>query len=98
MADLLTLLFGVALGTIGATGFAIFGPLTVRHLADRGAAQEMDGSCLSAAGLRWILLARHRGRGDRRLSGLATPATIMLWLVVIGLLLLAIRLLLAWAD
>ena len=98
MLDLLTLLFGIALSTIGATGFAIFGPLTVRHLADRGMAGEMDGSCLSPAGLRWLLLARQRRHDDRSLNGLATPATIMLWLVLIGLLLLALRLLLGWLS
>lgn len=96
MLDLLTLLFGIALSTIGATGFAIFGPLTVRHLADRGLAAEMDGSCLSAAGLQWILLARQNRHDDRALNGLAMPATIMLWLVVVGLALLVLRLLLGW--
>lgn len=92
--ELMTFLFGVAFATIGATGYAIFGPLTCRHLIDRGLAQEMGGSSLSPAGLRWVLTGRYRRHDDRQLSQLALPARIMLWLVLAGLALLALSALL----
>lgn len=93
MLELLVLLHGIAFATIGATGYAIFGPLTCRHLQDRGLAHEMDGSSLSPTGLRWVLAGRHRRHDDANLRHLAVPARIMLWLTVTGLLLLLLRLL-----
>jgi hypothetical protein len=91
MIELLLLLHGIAFATVGATGYAIFGPLTVRHLADRGRAHEMAGSSLSWTGMRWLLAARYRGHDDANLQRLALPARIMLLLVLSGLALLLLR-------
>jgi hypothetical protein len=93
--ELMVFLFGVAFATIGATGYAIFGPLTCRHLADRGLANQMDGSSLSPNGLLWLLRGRYREHDDPNLRQLALPARIMLWLIVVGLALLLIRFALA---
>lgn len=96
MLELLLLLHGIAFATIGITGYAIFGPLTCRHLKDRGLGDEMDGSALSPTGLRWILLGRYRQHaGDPGLRQLALPARIMLVLTLGGLTLIGLRLLLA---
>ncbi|MDZ3823158.1 MAG: hypothetical protein U0S76_06110 [Pseudoxanthomonas sp.] len=97
MAELLLLLFGIAFATIGGTGYAIFGPLTVRHLMDRGLADEVEGSSLSRAGLAWILAGRYRRHDDANLRRLALPARIMLALLLAGLLLFAAWWLLAQA-
>lgn len=94
MTALILLLLGVAMVTVGATGYAIFGPLTVRHLTDRGQPHLVDGSALSLAGMRWILTGGYRRIDDANLRQLALPARIMLWLVVIGLALVGLRLLL----
>jgi hypothetical protein len=91
MIELLLLLHGIAFATIGATGYAIFGPLTVRHLADRGRAPAMDGSTLTRTGMRWLLAGRYRDHADPNLHRLALPARIMLILVLAGLALLALR-------
>lgn len=92
MLELLLLLMGIALATIGLTGYAIFGPLTCRHLQDRGRASEMDGSSLSPKGLMWILAGGYRRHEDTSLRQLALPARIMLWLVITGLAFILIRL------
>ncbi len=94
MLSLIILLLGVAMVTVGVTGYAIFGPLTVRHLTDRGQAQRVDGSALSVTGLRWILAGGYRQIDDANLRQLAMPARIMLWMIVIGLALVGLRLLL----
>lgn len=94
MFSLLSLLLGVAMVTVGATGFAIFGPLTVRHLTDRGQPHLVDGSSLSPTGLRWILTGGYRQIDDANLRQLAVPARIMLWMIVIGLALIGLRVLL----
>jgi hypothetical protein len=95
MIELLLLLHGIAFATVGATGYAIFGPLTVRHLTDRGRAHEMAGSSLSWTGMRWLLVGRYRRHDDANLRRLAIPARIMLLLVLAGLVLLALRWLLS---
>jgi hypothetical protein len=92
--ELVLLLLGIALTTVGMTGYAIFGPLTCRHLQDRGQLHEMDGSSLSAKGLMWVLTGGYRRHDDRLLRQLALPARIMLWLALIGLALVLARLLL----
>ncbi|MCK9487925.1 MAG: hypothetical protein M0Q42_00720 [Xanthomonadales bacterium] len=94
MLALLLLLMGVAMVTVGGTGYAIFGPLTVRHLTDRGQAHRVDGSSLSATGLRWILTGGYRQLDDANLRHLAVPARIMLWMILIGLVLVGLRMLL----
>lgn len=95
MLELLLLLHGIAFATIGVTGYAIFGPLTCRHLKDRGLGREMDESALSPTGLRWILTAGYRRHAaDPGLRQLAVPARIMLLLTMLGLTLIGLRLLL----
>ena len=91
--DLILLLVGTALATVGLTGYAIFGPLTCRHLEDRGRGAEMGHSSLSTAGIAWLLRGAYRGDPDRNLRQLAAPARIMLWLIVLGLAFAAI----SWA-
>lgn len=95
MLELMIMLIGIAFATIGATGYAIFGPLTCRHLLDRGLAHEMDGSALSPIGLRWILTGGYRRHDDASLRQLAIPARVMLWLTLTGLLMLLLRFALA---
>lgn len=95
MIQLLLLLLGIAFATIGATGYAIFGPLTCRHLLDRGHADAMNGSSLSATGLLWILRGGYRQFDDDGLRPLALPARIMLVLTLTGAILLIVRFLLA---
>lgn len=92
MLDLLLLLLGIALTTVGLTGYAIFGPLTCRHMQDRGRIDDMDGSSLSARGLAWILSGGYRRHDDPLLRQLALPARIMLWLVLVGVTLILVRL------
>lgn len=95
MIELLALLFGIAFTTVGLTGYAIFGPLTCRHLQDRGRAQEMDESSLSPTGALWILRGGYRRHPhDPGLRQLALPARIMAWMVVSGLVLVALAALL----
>jgi hypothetical protein len=91
--DLVLLLVGIAFATVGLTGYAIFGPLTCRHLEDRGRGAEMGHSSLSMAGVSWLLRGGYRGDPDRNLRQLAAPARIMLWLIVVGLALTAV----SWA-
>lgn len=85
MLELILLLLGIALATVGLTGYAIFGPLTCRHLQDRGRVHDIDGSSLSAKGLVWMLGGGYRQHDDPMLRQLALPARIMLWLVLVGL-------------
>ncbi len=91
MADLVLLLLGIAFATVGVTGYVIFGPLTCRHLKDRGLGGLMGGSSLSPTGLLWILRGGYRGSDDRNLRALALPARIMLFLTLAGLALVALR-------
>ena len=85
------LLVGLALATAGLTGYLIFGPLTYRHLEDREA--TVGGSFVAPAFLRWLLVARGwRESRDRNLRGLAAPAYILGWCLVVGAVLTA----LAW--
>lgn len=97
MTALVLLLLGIAFATVGATGYVIFGPLTCRHLLDRGQAQRMNGSSMSATGLLWILRGGYRDVADSNLRALAVPARIMLILTLSGLFLLLLRWLLAQA-
>lgn len=92
MLELITLLLGIAFATVGLTGYVIFGPLTCRHLKDRGWDEVMDGSSFSIRGLRWIAAGRYRDHDDRMLHQLGVPARIMLWLTVAGLASILIRL------
>lgn len=84
MAGMFVLLTFIALATAGLTGYAIFAPLTWRHLLDRGLA-EQAGSPISPRGMVWLLRGGFAGIDDRNLRGLARPAQILGWCLVIGL-------------
>ncbi|MFB9068434.1 hypothetical protein [Pseudofulvimonas gallinarii] len=97
MGGLVLLLLGIAFATVGVTGYVIFGPLTCRHLQDRGQAGLMAGSSLSPTGLLWILRGGYGQLGDAGLRALALPARIMLILTLAGVFLLVLRWLLVQA-
>ncbi|MFN3841703.1 MAG: hypothetical protein ACK4RW_00355 [Rehaibacterium terrae] len=82
MAELLWLLIALALAISGLSGYAIFGPLTYRHLQDQ---QRVVGeSAFDPPFLRWILAARYRYHGDPVLPTLATPARWLLATCLLG--------------
>ncbi len=90
------LLLSLAVWTAGFSGYLIFGPLTYRHLVDRGATGGRGRSFVAPAFMHWLFLARGwRGSADRGLTGLAWPAFIIGWCLWIGgvasLALLALR-------
>ncbi len=81
MALLLFLLCSLALAIAGLAGYAIFGPLSYRHMLDRGT--TVGRSSLDPVFLRWLLRGRYRHRDDRSLWRLAAPAR---WLLALSLL------------
>lgn len=78
MAWMVVLLVSIAFLTAGVAGFLIFGPLTYRHLQDRGRAEAVGRSAFDPRFLRWLLAGGYRDGGDRGLLGLATPARVLL--------------------
>ena len=79
------LLLGLAFATAGFTGYLIFGPLTYRHLQDRKRTQGLGNSFVAPAFLSWLLLRRGwREHADPNLSGLATPAWVLGWCLLVG--------------
>ena len=79
------LLLALAVWTAGISGYLIFGPLTFRHLLDRGQTAGLGGSFVAPAFLRWLFLRRgYRGSPDRNLTGLAAPAWVLGWCMWIG--------------
>mgnify|MGYP003409916811 CR=1 FL=1 len=52
------LLLALAVWTAGISGYLIFGPLTFRHLLDRGLTAGLGGSFVAPAFLRWLFLRR----------------------------------------
>lgn len=84
MALLLLFLCSLAIVIIGLTGYVIFGPLTYRHLLDRNA--TVGASSFSPTFCWWLLRGGYRANRDANLSGLATPARILLSVILTGLL------------
>jgi hypothetical protein len=81
MGGLLFLLSSMALAIAGLSGYAIFGPLSYRHMQDRRTA--VGDSAFDWVFLRWILAGRYRYHADPILPKLAIPAR---WLLVTCLL------------
>jgi hypothetical protein len=82
MAGLLWLLTMLALAISGLSGYAIFGPLTYRHLQDQ---QRVVGeSAFDPAFLGWILTGRYRFHADPLLPKLAVPARGLLLVALAG--------------
>ncbi|PKM08994.1 MAG: hypothetical protein CVV14_01420 [Gammaproteobacteria bacterium HGW-Gammaproteobacteria-4] len=83
MALLLLILCSLATVILGLTGYVIFGPLTYRHLMDRRA--TVGSSSFAPVFWWWLLRGGYRANRDPNLSGLATPARIMLVIIASGL-------------
>lgn len=76
------LLFTTGLAVTGVAGYLIFGPLAYVQARDRGI---RPGTHAFAPGfLGWILLGRFRAGGDRAITGLATPAQLLVWCAIVG--------------
>jgi hypothetical protein len=88
-----TLLLGTALATSGLTGWLIFGPLSYKHVAERHPNANAGNSALSPRFITWLASGRFRALRDPRLNGLATPAQVLSWCLVIGLVMTGIALL-----
>ena len=77
----------VALAIAGATAFVIFWPLALVHVRDRhpAVADRLGaGAFLKPSALAWLLRGGYYETGDRRLSGLATPARVSLLTILAG--------------
>jgi hypothetical protein len=86
MAGVIALLVSLAFATAGLTGYLIFGPLTFRHLQDRELHREFGtAGAFSWGFLRWVLLRGFRTSSDASLRGLANPACVLGWAMVLGL-------------
>lgn len=83
MLTLFLLLLFVALAVSGASGFVIFWPLARRHQLDRD--RESLTTPSGAAFVWWLLSGAYRARRDPALDGLATPAFLLGWCTVLGL-------------
>lgn len=81
MAALLWLLSALGLAIAGLSGYAIFGPLSYRHMLDRQ--RTVGESAFDPVFLRWVLMGRYRYHADAMLTKLAIPAR---WLLVACLL------------
>ncbi|MFA5683011.1 MAG: hypothetical protein WCZ65_07460 [Lysobacteraceae bacterium] len=79
------LLLSTGLAITGFTGYVIFGPLTYRQMRDRGL--RIGGHAFAPDFLRWILGGGFRATRDSAITGLATPAQILSWCCLVGLLL-----------
>lgn len=76
------LLFTTGLAVTGVAGYLIFGPLSFVQARDRGI---RPGAHAFAPGfLSWITLGRFRSTRDPAITGLATPAQILVWCAVLG--------------
>lgn len=82
MAGLLWLLSMLALAISGLSGYAIFGPLSYRHLQDHQRA--IGESAFDPAFLWWILAGRYRFHADPLLPKLAVPARALLLVCLTG--------------
>lgn len=78
------LMLALGVWTAGFTGYVIFGPLSYRHLMDRQATAGAGEHAFAPAFWRYLVRGDYRACADRNLDALATPARIMLWLVVAG--------------
>lgn len=82
MGMMFVLLLTSAVAIAGISGYVIFGPLTFAQLTDRG--RRIGAHAFSPVFLKWILRGEYRGDRDPGISGLATPARILLWCFIAG--------------
>lgn len=80
MGSLLFLLSAMALAIAGLSGYAIFGPLSYRHMQDRQ--RTVGESAFDWTFIWWVLAGRYRFHADPILPKLAMPAR---WLMVVCL-------------
>lgn len=78
------LLFTTGVAVTGISGYLIFGPLSYVQARDRGIRPGLHA--FAPGFLRWILSGAFRATGDRSITGLATPAQILAWCFLIGML------------
>ena len=81
-------LLGVAVAISGFMAFVFFWPMALVHLRDRhGEKLRAFGNFAFAdpGALRWLMSGRYRELRDPSLNGLATPARVSLWSIVISL-------------
>lgn len=83
-AWMIVLLSALAVWTAGLTGWLIFGPLTYRHLQDRDQQQGKGSWFCSPAFMRWVLTRGWADSSDQNLRGLAAPAMVLGWCMLIG--------------
>jgi hypothetical protein len=77
------LLFTTGVAVTGISGYLIFGPLAYVQARDRGI---RPGAHAFAPGfLHWILTGTFRSTRDRAITGLATPAQILGWCFIVGM-------------
>jgi hypothetical protein len=84
MAAMFGLLLTVAMAVSGFAGYAIFGPLTYRHLQDHDLHSDVGPSSFAPAFVLWLLRGGYRAARDPRLDGLATPARVLAWSFLVG--------------
>ena len=84
MLPMFLLLLTTGTAVTGISGYLIFGPLSYVQARDRGI--RLGAHCFTPSFLRWILLGTFRATADRALTGPATPAQILAWRGIIGLL------------
>jgi hypothetical protein len=76
------LLFTTGLGITGIAGYVIFGPLSYVQARDRGL--SIGAHAFAPGFLHWIVFGGFRATRDRAITGLATPAQILLWCFIVG--------------
>lgn len=78
----------LAIAISGAIAFAFFWPMSLVHLRDRHP-QLLRGfgnmPFIAPKAMKWLLLRRHTTLHDSSLNGLATPASLALWCMLIAL-------------
>lgn len=82
MTMLLFLLTSLALAVSGLAGYAIFGPLSYRHMQDRQ--RTVGESSFDPVFVRWLLLGRYRFHADTMLGKLAAPARGLMFACLLG--------------
>lgn len=82
MLPMFLLLFTTGVAVTGMAGYLIFGPLSYVQARDRGI--RLGGHCFTPGFLRWIVVGAFRQTGDRSITGLATPAQILVWCFILG--------------
>lgn len=80
----------VALAIAGASALVIFWPLALVHIRDRHpelGRRLGPNAFFQPRAWMWLLRGDYRAVADRNLSGLATPARVSLFTIILGLVL-----------